>query len=303
MPFQTPARPRIFPAGRMRAMPEVAILGSGAVGALLGAALVRAGIDTTLVTREATAALLQRDGLRVDSPRFGDHHVAVAARDRLDEPAAVLVVAVKAPHLPAALERLGGASPAAVVPLLNGVEHLALLRERFGDRVVAGVVRVQAHRESPAHVVHRAPFVTVTLARPGVPALAAALRAADVDVAEGGSDAAVLWGKLARLAGLALATAAADAPLDAVRDDAEAVAREVVAVANAEGAVLEEAALLDELRGLPDAASSSLRADVAAGRPDHELDAIGGAVLRAAGRHGLPAPRTAELVARVAARA
>jgi 2-dehydropantoate 2-reductase len=214
----------------------------------------------------------------------------------------VLLVAVKAPHLAAALERVA-APPTAVVPLLNGVEHLALLRERFPGRVVGGVVRVQAHRAGPAHVVHRAPFLTVTVAQPGVPALGDALARAGVDVAEGGSDAAVLWGKLARLAGLALATAAADAPLGAVRVDAEAVAAEVVAVADAEGAGLDAAAIIEELRGLPDAASSSLRADVAAGRPDHELDAIGGAVLRAAQRHGLPAPRTAELVARVAARA
>jgi 2-dehydropantoate 2-reductase len=284
-------------------MPEVAILGSGAVGALLGAALARAGVDTTLVTREPTAALLIREGLRVDSPRFGDDHVGVRAQAWLVEPAPILVVAVKAPHLPAALERIAIEPATAVVPLLNGVEHVAVLRERFGDRVVAGVVRVQAHRESATHVVHRAPFLTVTLARPGVPALATALRAAGVDVVHGGEEAAVLWGKLARLAGLALATAAADAPLGDVRHDAEAVAREVVAVANAEGAGLDEAALLDELRGLPDAASSSLRADVVAGRADHELDAIGGAVLRAAGRHGLQTPRTADLVARVAARA
>jgi 2-dehydropantoate 2-reductase len=187
-----------------------------------------------------------------------------------------------------------------VVPLLNGVEHLDVLRERFGARrVVAGVVRVQAHRDDVTHVVHRAPFLTVTVARPGVPPLSEALRRAGVDVEPGADGATVLWGKLARLAGLALATSAADAPLGEVRADAEAVAAEVVAVAGAEGAALDGAAIVAELRGLPDTASSSLRADLAAGRPDHELDAIGGAVLRAARRHGLPAPRTADLVARV----
>ena len=47
----------------------------------------------------------------------------------------------------------------------------------------------------------------------------------------------------------------------------------------------------------------SLRGDLASGTPDHELDAIGGAVLRAAARHGLAVPQTAALVAQVAARA
>ncbi|HEY4097856.1 MAG TPA: 2-dehydropantoate 2-reductase [Baekduia sp.] len=282
-------------------MPEVAILGSGAVGALLGAALVGAGIDTMLVTREATAALLQRDGLQVDSPAYGDHHVRIRAAPRLTEPTAALLIAVKAPHLAAALERIA-VEPDVVVPVLNGFEHLTLLRERFGDRLVAGTVRVQAHRESPTHVVHRASFRTVAIADPGAPVLAAALERADVEVLRGGSASQVVWAKLSRLAALALATSAADAPLGEVRAEAEAVVPELVAVAAAEGADIDPDQIVAELRGLPDAATSSLRGDVSAGRPDHELDAIGGAVLRAARRHGLAAPQTERLVARVAAR-
>jgi 2-dehydropantoate 2-reductase len=283
-------------------MPHVAILGSGAVGALVGAVLHRAGTDTVVITREQTAALLQRDGLTVESPAFGDHRVAIRADDRLREPAGTLLVAVKAPHLAAALERIEG-EPDVVVPLLNGVDHLAVLRERFGDRVVAGTVRVQAHRAGPTHVVHRAPFLTVAIAQPGAPALADALAAAGIEVLAGGREADVVWAKLSRLAGIALATSAADAPLGDVRADAEAVAREVVTIATAEGAQVDQQQIIAELRRLPDAASSSLRGDLAAGTADHELDAIGGAVLRAARRHGLPAPHTEALVARVATRA
>lgn len=284
-------------------MTSVTILGSGAVGALLGAALTEAGTETLVVTRDATAALIERDGVRVSRPGLPDHRVAVRAAPRSGGAPDALLIAVKAPQLAAALERVDGV-PAVVVPLLNGVEHVAVLRERFGpDRVVAGVVRVQAHRDGPGHVVHRSNGVGVDVAAPGAPALEAALSRAGVIVSSGGTEAEVLWAKLSRLAGLALATAAADAPLGRVRADAEAVAREVVAVANAEGAGIPPDRPLRELAGLGAGASSSLRADVAAGAPDHELDAIGGAVLRAAGRHGLPVPVTAALVDRVAARA
>ena len=284
------------------ALPDVAILGSGAVGGLIGAVLTSAGTDTALITREATAERLAREGLQISSPMFGERQVTVTARPQLTEPAGTLIVAVKAPHLPAALQRID-AEPDVVVSLLNGVEHLGALRERFGDRVVAATVRVQAHRAAPTHVVHRAPFLTVAIADPGAPALAEALGAARVEVLAGGSETQVLWAKLSRLAALALATAAADAPLGEVRPAAEAAAREVVTVANAEGAALDPEAIIGELRGLPDAASSSLRADLAARTPDHELDAIGGAVLRAAARHGLPVPHTEALVAQVATRA
>ncbi|HMJ35973.1 MAG TPA: 2-dehydropantoate 2-reductase N-terminal domain-containing protein [Baekduia sp.] len=283
-------------------MPDVAILGSGAVGALVGAALTRAGTDTIVITREPTVELLRRTGVLVESPLLGDGHVPLRAEARLGEPAGALLVAVKAPHLVAALERIEG-EPDVVVPLLNGVDHMAVLRARFGERVVAGTARVQAHRESPTHVIHRAPFLTIAIAQPGTPALTRALAAAGIEVLDGGAERDVLWAKLSRLAGLALATAAADAPLGAVRPEAEAVAREVAAVADAEGAAIDAEQIVEELRGLPDGASSSLRADLAAGRPDHELDAIGGAVLHHAERHRLPAPRTGALVSRVARRA
>jgi 2-dehydropantoate 2-reductase len=287
----------------MPAPPTIAILGSGAVGALIGAELTRAGVATTLITRDNSAEAIEAHGITVTSPRFGDHTTRVDVRTTLDDPADVLLVAAKAPQLANALKRVT-VTPGTVVPLLNGVDHVATLRERFGtDNVVAGTVRVQAHRESATQVVHRAPFLTITLARPGAPALEQALTNAGIDLTTGASEADVLWAKLSRLAALALSTTAADAPLGDVRDTAEAVAREVAAVANAEGAKIDADTVVAELRGLPDTASSSLRADIAQGTPDHELDAIGGAVLRAARCHDLLAPRTAELVARVQRRA
>lgn len=283
--------------------PTIAILGSGAVGALIGAELTRAGIATTLITRDASAEAIEREGITVTSPAFGDHVTKADVRTSLDEPADVLLVAVKAPQLADALKRVT-ATPGTVVPLLNGVDHIDALRARFGlDSVVAGTVRVQAHRDGSTKVVHRAPFLTITLAQPGAPVLEQALSQANIDVAQGASEADVLWAKLSRLAALALSTTAADAPLGDVREIAEAVAREVAAVATAEGAKIDADTIVAELRGLPDTASSSLRADVSSGTPDHELDAIGGAVLRAARCHDLLAPHTAELVARVQRRA
>jgi 2-dehydropantoate 2-reductase len=283
----------------MPGQPTIAILGSGAVGALIGAELTRAGVATVLITRDASAEAIAEHGIAVTSPRFGDHVTKVAASTTLDEPVDVLLVAVKAPQLADALKRVT-TNPGTVVPLLNGVDHVAALRERFGpDVVVAGTVRVQAHRDGPTEVVHRAPFLTITLAQPGAPVLEQVLTKANIDTTTGASEADVLWAKLSRLAALALSTTAADAPLGEVRETAEAVAREVAAVATAEGAAIDADAVIAELRALPDSASSSLRADVTQGAPDHELDAIGGAVLRAARCHDLLAPHTAELVARV----
>ena len=82
---------------------------------------------------------------------------------------------------------------------------------------------------------------------------------------------------------------------DRHRDDLVAVVHETAAVAAAEGASIDVGAIEQELNEAHPELLSSMARDVAAGRPP-ELDAIGGAVLRAAARHGIETPTVARLV-------
>ena len=283
--------------------PTVAVLGPGGVGGFLAGALARAGTRVTVVAREATAEQIAAHGLRVQSVRLGDFTVSPPAAAALDEAVDVLVVAVKAPALAAALARVRE-EPGLVVPLLNGLEHLEPLRERFGPRAVAATIRIGAERVAPGHVVHSTPFVRVDLAPPlpGVERFADALRAAEVPASVHATDAEVLWSKLARLNPLACTTAASGRPIGAVRSHPLWRARlqgavdETAAVAVAEGARIDPDVVLRELGDLPDEATSSLARDLAAGN-ESELDAIPGAVLRRAAAHGLACPSIEELVA------
>jgi 2-dehydropantoate 2-reductase len=139
-------------------------------------------------------------------------------------------------------------------------------------------------------------------------ALAALLEDAGVPVRLRESEALALWGKLVRLNALACTTAAFDLPLGAIRAHPElraqldACVAESAAVAQADGAPIEAAAVSEEIAGMHADFTSSMQRDVAAGRTP-ELDAIAGAVLRAGARHGVPAPTVAALAASVAARA
>jgi 2-dehydropantoate 2-reductase len=282
---------------------SIAVLGPGGVGGFVAGALARAGEAVTVVAREQTAARIAAEGLHVESVRLGRFTVHPPAVAALETPVDVLVVAVKAPALEAALERIT-APPGLVVPLLNGVEHVARLRERFGaERVAAGAVRIAVERPAPGHVVHTSPLFRIELApdRTDVRAFAHRLRAAEVPTALRASEPEVLWTKLARLTALALTTAASGTAIGTIRSHprwrlllADAV-DETAAVAQAEGAPVDRHAVLAEIAELEPEQTSSLARDVAAGR-EHELDAIGGAVLRAAARHGLPVAAVTELV-------
>jgi 2-dehydropantoate 2-reductase len=302
---------------------SIAILGPGGVGGLLAAALARSGADVTAVAREATAETIARDGIAVQSAVLGDFTARPKALARLLAPVDALLVATKAAALEDALARVAeAAAPGVVVPLLNGFDHMALLRTRFPDRVAAGTIRVQADRVSspptrpPTRVVQSGGFLFVELAsddptlRLRLVALAAALRAAGVEtrVSDDKGEARILWGKLVRLNALACMTTAYDAPFGAIRSDPgrwaelEACVGEGAAVARAEGAEIDPAVVFGEFEAIHDGFGTSMQRDVAAGR-EPELDAIAGAVLRAGARHGIACPTVASLAARIAVRA
>lgn len=286
-------------------MAAAAILGPGGVGGLLAVLLARAGHEVTVVAREPTAELIARDGLALRSPRFGDVTARPRAVARLDEDSDVLVVAVKAPALDAAVERVAG-TPGLVIPLLNGVEHVARLRERWGRRVCAAAIRVESERTAPGVIEHRSPSLRIDLAPRVVDVEVAAhlLRAAEIPTEVVDDEVELLWRKLARLNALACTTTAFDATIGAIRRHPrqrlalENAVAETVAVARAEGAPLEPDAILAEIAALEEGQRSSMARDVEGGR-EPELDAIVGAVLRAGARHGVPAPTVEQLAAAI----
>jgi 2-dehydropantoate 2-reductase len=287
---------------------RVAVLGPGGIGGLLAVLLARRGDRVTCLAPPATAAHLAEHGLELHSPTLGDAKVAVEAATRLDHPVDVVFVTVKATQLAAAVEAVpaGVLGDGLVVPFLNGIDHMAWLRQRYpAGQVVAGTIRIESTRVGPGLIEHASPFAIVELAaaepsrRQQVEALGARLAATGLDVTVRDDEAATLWSKLSILAPIALVTTWTAAPYreakDGHWDEVAAVAREIVTAARADGVDLDEAALLAMLERLPDM-RSSMQKDAAAGRPI-ELDAIGGAVLRAAERGGTEAPVTARLVA------
>ncbi|MGW5482745.1 ketopantoate reductase family protein [Streptomyces sp. NPDC004008] len=285
--------------------PTVAVLGPGGIGGLVGGLLARDGHGVVCLAGEETATVLRRDGLRIESTPYGEFTAAVEADTQLREPVDVLFVTVKQTALAAALDRVPPhvLGDAVVIPLLNGLDHLAVIRGRYpAARVVAGTIRVEATRTAPGRIVHTSPFADIELAG-DVTELAERLRHCGLGVSLRDDESAMLWDKLAFLAPFALLTTCHRTDVGTVRTEHRAellaVLDEITAVAQAAGAAASTDAVVSFFDRAPQTMKSSMQRDAEAGRP-LELDAIGGAVLRAAAAHGVDTPVTARLVAQVA---
>jgi 2-dehydropantoate 2-reductase len=287
-----------------------AILGAGGVGGTIGACLAHAGASVTLVVRRESVAQHPRQ-LEFESP-LGKFSVAVDVASEV--PAAdVLWITVKATQLEPALDALKNPDGVrAIVPLLNGIDHVALLRSKYGaSRVIPATIAGEMERVSPGHIVHRSPFLRLNVLSAGRDLLGGTLE----DFSKIGltcrfidDEPTLLWGKLVFLAPFALGTTAADKTVGEILSDpqwrslGEACVREACAVGMAEGAKVDSETVLSGVSAMPSGMKSSMQKDVEKHNAP-ELDAIAGPILRGARKHGIEVPATIKLVSLVEERA
>jgi 2-dehydropantoate 2-reductase len=264
---------------------------------MLGALLAQSGNDVVLLGSDRTATSIGVHGLRLSSSTFGDVEAPVTARTWLTESPDVLIVAVKAPDLPAALQRAPAATVgrAAVVPLLNGVDHVPYLRAAYPTAdVVPMTVAVEATRTGPGVIEHLSPFARYASAGPSAPGVLLAAAGLDLDTSAP-DEATLLWRKLTFLAPFALLTTALRAPIGPAREarptELTALVEEACAAAATHGAAIDPDSVSGRIAGAPPTMQSSMLKDRLAGAT-LELDAIAGPILRALPK-GAPATRAA----------
>lgn len=285
--------------------PVFAVVGPGAVGGLLAWLLQRAGHDVVAVGRPATVAAIAADGIEVRSGTFGGGVERVRAS--IDVPAgASVIVATKTFGLDDVLPGIAAARPAEVLSFLNGVEHMASIRDALPGVPVAGAsVAVSALRASTTVIDHRSPFLRIEAPDAAARfASVVALTDAGPTVRVGGSEDEVLWAKFRLLASMALLTSYWRQPVGtALSEDpelTEAILTEVVACSAASGVPASTLQLVEILHGVPGGMRTSLQEDLAAGAPN-ELDALGGALLRIGAAHRIPTPAVERIVSALSA--
>ena len=152
-----------------------AILGAGAIGAYVGAALARGGADVVLIARGAHLEAMRRHGVKVLSPR-GDFEAHPEATDQLGAvtDADCVFIGLKAYSLPGVAPQVGPLLEpgACVLPAQNGVPWWFF--QSFEGPLAGSVVEavdpggVITKAIAPERVVGCVPYPAAELVAPGV---------------------------------------------------------------------------------------------------------------------------------------
>jgi 2-dehydropantoate 2-reductase len=290
---------------------KILVMGAGAVGAYYGAMLQRSGEDVTLCARGENLRAMRERGLQIKSAK-GDLQIAVNAtgNPRESAPYDLILFAVKSYDTETAARQLEGclAPDGVLMTIQNGVQNEdALCRVFPREAVMGGNSRIGADLIAPGVVQHTAlgaiEFGELDGRKtPRAERIAEVFKRAGI-LGELTSDLKTLrWYKLMGNNSTNSVSALTRATLGQMLDDPEgfrlvrALMLETLAVGRAEGAKVNDEradAQLEQIRKALNAYAikTSTLQDLEKGKP-LEYEAISGAVLRAARRHGIPVPAT-----------
>ncbi|MGW5887905.1 2-dehydropantoate 2-reductase [Priestia megaterium] len=140
---------------------RILVLGAGGVGGYFGGRLVEKGEDVTFLVRERRKKELEQNRLVIKSAH-GDFTSPVQAitKSEVKGPYDVILFTTKAYHLTQAIEdvRPFVGNQTVVIPLLNGMAHVAPLQEAFGEeKVIGGLCFIETTLNQDGEVVQTSP--------------------------------------------------------------------------------------------------------------------------------------------------
>jgi 2-dehydropantoate 2-reductase len=292
------------------------IVGAGSVGGYFGARLAAAGRDVSFLVRPRRARELA-DGLVISSR--GEETVIpvkLLVAGQAGGEFAVVLLAVKAYQLEGAIEDLAPyvSERSVILPVLNGMRHMDVLRSRFGaGRVLGGVAKIATTLDERGRVLEQANFHDLSYGEWSGEA-SARIRAIDEFMRGAGFDARLstdiereMWEKWAMLASLGAITCATDGDIGQVArtaggvDFVQALFAEVTTTIASAWRPLSESFKSRTLALLTDRGSSltaSMYRDMKAGQRIEADQIIGDLVSRAAA-HGVATPLLSALLVRL----
>lgn len=283
---------------------KVLVVGPGAVGCALGAALMRSEQDVTFLARGETLEALRTRGLTFDWPSESwqfDNVRAVdlsAAGEKFD----FLLFCVKGYDWEKAASAIEAFPSRHILTFQNGVSVHHELRKKFGERVSGAAIYITADRTEPGHIVSRSIARVVMDGRPEIledmTGLCNALISPQLNASLSDNMEIDLWRKYLFLCSFSAVNTLTEKPAGPILNEPATRALlagfmgEMIQVANAAGFPLSNVdidTILENSGRYPPNTSSSLFADYKR-KSKTEAELLQGYLVRMADQFGIPAP-------------
>ncbi|MBT0725693.1 ketopantoate reductase family protein [Rosenbergiella sp. S61] len=287
---------------------KILVVGAGATGGYFGARLQQAGHEVTFLVRTGRAQQLADEGLVIKGYQgtFSIRPKTLTADELNDASWSLIILAVKHPHLAQVIKEIRPAvsENTYILPILNGIDHIAALQHHYGDRVLGGLCQIYATLNAKSEIEQLTPLHRVSFGalspqqQAAVTTLAQQLEGVNFTLNVSADIASEMWEKYLFLSTLGAATCLARADTQRILSTSygaqyiENLYTEVLSILSAVGYRQRPKVVNQLLTTLLDNKTplvSSLYRDVMAGNVS-ESRAIIGALVERAETHQLAVP-------------
>lgn len=287
---------------------NIVIVGAGAVGGYFGGKMLLAGIPVCFFVREKRFHQLKENGLRVRSVH-GDFSVRpklITSTEEAERPD-MIIVAVKAHQLESTFPALDVwvSQGVKIVSLLNGIEPVERLVERYGvGAVLGGLNYVESTLDAEGQIVQTSPMQEIVFGALSVESeetcmqLMQTLQPCDFKVTLSGNIKRDMWEKYMFLTVLSGMTSASRKPLGEILADEAAshfmqeMLDEMAQLASVVGIVFSEnikSKIMERFLNASKSMTSSMYRDLVNGLP-LELECLQGYAVRLGENHLIDVP-------------
>ncbi|HVC60395.1 MAG TPA: 2-dehydropantoate 2-reductase [Acetobacteraceae bacterium] len=229
---------------------RILVIGAGAIGGYFGGRLLEAGRDVTFLVRPRRAEQLAQAGLSIRGASGDvDLPAPTVQAGGLRQPFDLVLLSCKAFDLPDAMEQFAPAvgPDTAILPMLNGMQHLDMLERRFGaGAVLGGVAQISVTLDPRGRILHLGEIHSLVFGNRGgapterIQTIAATLAGAKFDARASESILQEMWEKwvfIATAAGITclMRSTVGDIVAAAAADLATALLDECAAIARQQG--------------------------------------------------------------------
>ena len=300
---------------------RVAVIGVGGVGGYIGAKLAMAGqknLELFFVARGEHLRAIGDRGLTVNSPDFTGGQVnikPVAVTDKISDlgQAEVFIITVKGYDLATVaveLKPLVG-EHTLILPLLNGADIYDRLRSIIPKGVILpACIYISSHITAAGVVNHLSNSARIIMGKdPNHPDfvphnLLDLFKEAKLDCVWKEDAADDIWEKYIFISAFSLVSACYDRSIGEIlaeptlQKEVVGIMNEVFAIARKKGILLPENIVdltIEKAGGFPYETRTSFQRDVAQGKPENELEILGGAIIEMGRKFGVTTNFTARI--------